>query len=95
MAKFNVSLLNCKGISKNTGLEYTYLNIDIVDTKGHKISIMDFKGAIPFDVVNVECEIIKNDKGRYIITEFDYYIPYQYNLAMNVLINHNERKEGN
>lgn len=85
--KVIVSLIMCKGVSKNTGVEYDYLNVDVKDFKGHCVSILDFKGSIPYDVKDLECSIVKTDKGRYVIEELDYYIPFQYNLGIRLLIN--------
>lgn len=81
----NVFMKNCVGVSSKTGNEFNYVLIELIDDDNHKVSINDYNNLLPFDMVQESCTLEKNDKGRYVIVEFDYYIPYQYNLAVNVL----------
>lgn len=88
---FKIKLSKCYALNKDNK-EYCYLCIEVVGSIG-SVCIRDFTNVIPIESMELDSDIIRNDKGRYIIEALEYYIPYQYNLAFKLLVDGELRKE--
>lgn len=85
--KIVVSVTNGEGISKKSGNTYNYANITVNVGNGiNPIELIDFV-PIPFNIEDVNMELVKTDKGRYMIKELEYQIPWKYNFAFNMIWN--------
>ena len=69
---------------------YNVTLITVYNEKGNQFIIQDFNCDIPFSLTNLEVTISKNEDNRYIINELGYTIPWNYYLAVNMLLKFSE-----
>lgn len=86
--KFNVSVEMVERVSNKTNNTYNVCLITITCPNCNVgLVVEDFKTSVPFSVKDLLCTIEKID-NRFVITDLNYTIPWQYALGVGLLLNH-------
>lgn len=86
--KFNVSVEMVERVSNKTSNTYNVCLITITcPCCNVGLVVEDFKTSVPFAVKDLSCTINRVD-NRFVITELNYTIPWQYALGVGLLVSH-------
>lgn len=86
--KVRVSVYTQERLSVKTNNTYKVCVIDVdCPYCQNGVVIEDFKTNASFDIENLDCTL-ELQENRWVIVELGYSIPWQYNLAIGLLVNH-------